>query len=122
MAKGQKYDNLSASELSRITRELGQTKPDVINVGEWAVWLRENDSKPDYVNNEAPAAAVNEANKRANDAGLGELYLTSNSAYDSLTIAELRDIADERNVDLEGAARKADIIKALEAADEEGGD
>lgn len=38
--------------------------------------------------------------------------------YDDLTVAELKDLADERGVDLGGASRKADIIQALRADDE----
>lgn len=36
---------------------------------------------------------------------------------DTLTVAQLREIADERGVDLPDRARKADIISALEAGD-----
>lgn len=37
-------------------------------------------------------------------------------AFEKLTVKELRDIAAERGIDLKGSLRKADIIAALEAA------
>jgi hypothetical protein len=39
--------------------------------------------------------------------------------YDAFTIAQLKDMAQERGIDLQGATRKGDIIAALELADEE---
>lgn len=39
--------------------------------------------------------------------------------YESMTIAELRDLADEREIDLGKATLKADIIEAIEIADDQ---
>lgn len=39
------------------------------------------------------------------------------SEYSDMKMAELRDLAEERGVDVTGARRKQDIIEALEAAD-----
>ena len=39
------------------------------------------------------------------------------SEYADMKMAELRDLAEERGVDVTGARRKQDIIEALEAAD-----
>lgn len=41
------------------------------------------------------------------------------SAYEGMTVAELKKLAADRNLDLEGATKKADIIAALEANDGE---
>lgn len=42
--------------------------------------------------------------------------------YSEMTVDELQEYADKNNIDLNGAKRKADIIKAIEAASSEGED
>lgn len=48
-----------------------------------------------------------------------ETESVGDEGYDAFTIAQLKEIAQVRDVDLQGATRKADIIAALEGADME---
>jgi len=41
----------------------------------------------------------------------------SSGKYEDMTVSQLLDTARERNVDLQGATKKADVIARLEAAD-----
>lgn len=43
--------------------------------------------------------------------------IVEHDSLEDLTVAELRDLADNRGVDLDGASRKAEIIDAIQAAE-----
>ena len=56
-----------------------------------------------YRNRNAPAAP--------------EAQATPPAALSTLTVPQLRELAEQRGVDLQGATRKAEIVAALEAAE-----
>ena len=50
-----------------------------------------------------------------NHVGIGYETEADADSLDGMTVAELRDLADKRGVDLGDASKKADIVKALQA-------
>lgn len=115
MAKILKYDGLSTSELSQLTRDRGLTKPDVLNAGEWAAWLREQDNPTPKVKAEAKTPAQKSApadNPEDTDA--------EDTDLESMTVPELKAYAAKNDIDLAGATRREDIIGAIMDAEGNG--
>lgn len=96
MVKAQKYDDLSTSELARLTRERGLDKPAVGDSGAWAAWLREQDS--------APASVVAQAATAAPD-------------YKHMSKVNLVVLAQERGLADASANTKAELADWLLASD-----
>lgn len=99
------YTKMSVSELSKVTRERGLKKPEGMkNASEWVAFLEKQDSLADT----KPNAVVKTAEPTAEV-----------SAFDGMTVAELKDYAERHAIDLGDATKKADILTALEVAQDE---
>ncbi len=112
----QYYVKMSQKELEAEAKALkvdlyGKSRNQQIDAVYNAELRRRQDEQAEREANEQPAAEPVEVQDEPTVEG-----------YEALTVADLRELAEQRGVDLDGITRKADIIAALEADDAEQGD
>ena len=100
-----KYATMTASDLARVTREKGLTKPEgLLHISEWADFLEAHDKGEAVADSAIPFAA-------------GLNIEEHNSAYARMSSKQLKAEAKKRGVDTSDLATDLEIIDALEAAD-----